>query len=137
MTDWQTIAANKRRALADSIPAEWRIPASQLPPETQDKVVDWPSTSGFFTARELEMTSLSATELLSRLGTGTWSSEEVTRAHCKRAAAGQQLVRFLSELFGCFPHCSLYGRCRPIHNQQLDRHLKTTKPYTSLFRRAT
>lgn len=75
-----------------SIPQEWRIPADLLPPVTQDDVTDWPDTSGWFTADELAITSLTATELVAKLASAEFKSEDVTKAFCKRAAAAHQLV---------------------------------------------
>lgn len=98
MAKWEEIAASKRKQLADSIPQEWRIPASQMPPESQLNVLDWPSTSGFFTPQELEITELTASQLLGQLRSGHKTSEEVTRAFCKRAAVAQQLVHIATSL---------------------------------------
>lgn len=92
-SSWEDIAARKRSELADSIPPEWRVPKNLLPPESQDNVLDWPETSGWFTAEELAITSCSAQELLPQLASGKVTSEDVTKAFCKRACAAQQLVR--------------------------------------------
>ncbi|KAL1850107.1 hypothetical protein Plec18170_007205 [Paecilomyces lecythidis] len=73
---WEIIAANKQQALRDAIPAEWVIPAGILPPEDQTDVTTFPRESGWFTDRELEITSTAAPELLSKLSTGSWTSEE-------------------------------------------------------------
>lgn len=92
---WESIAATKRQTLKDSIPAEWVIPAAIFPPEDQLDVTTFPRESGFFTERELEITSISALTILSHLSSGSWTSEEVTKAFCKAAAVAQQLVFFL------------------------------------------
>jgi amidase len=89
---WEEIAAGKRAALLSSIPKEWLIPANIKPPDSQRDVTGFPNDSGWFTQRELELTSVSAVELLEKLGNGKWSSEDVTAAFCKRAAAAHQLV---------------------------------------------
>ncbi|KAK7538482.1 fatty-acid amide hydrolase [Phyllosticta citribraziliensis] len=94
---WKEIAAKKRAALLDSIPEEWRIPANILPPESQLDVTAFPQKSGWFTAEELEITNSSATVLLKRLRSGKYSSEQVTKAFCKRASAAHQLTNCLSE----------------------------------------
>ncbi|KXJ94830.1 acetamidase [Microdochium bolleyi] len=94
---WETIAAKKRQALADSIPQEWRIPADVMPPESQDDVTGFPEASGWFTPEELAITSATVAELLPKLAAGQLSSEAVTRAFCKRAAAAHQLTNCLSE----------------------------------------
>ncbi|KAF4759618.1 hypothetical protein N7455_012581 [Penicillium solitum] len=96
---WESIAATKRQALKDSIPAEWVIPAAIFPPEDQLDVTTFPRESGFFTERELEITSISALTILSHLSSGSWTSEEVTKAFCKAAAVAQQLTNCLSEIF--------------------------------------
>lgn len=92
---WEELGAKKRSQLLASIPKEWRIPENLLPPESQDDVTAWPETSGWFTRTELDITSLTASELVSRLSSGALKSEDVTRAFCKRASAAHQLVSFL------------------------------------------
>lgn len=89
---WETLSAQKRQALQDSIPEEWRIPHELLPPDDQDEVISFPATSGWFTSEELAITGLTASELLPKLASGELKSETVTRAFCKRAAAAHQLV---------------------------------------------
>lgn len=89
---WESIAAKKRQALKDSIPADWVIPAALLPPVDQLDITTFPRDSGFFTGRELEITSTSAQTILSHISSGSWTSEEVTKAFCKAAAVAQQLV---------------------------------------------
>lgn len=93
---WEEIGARKRAALLASIPEEWRVPAELLPPDSQDDVTGWPATSGWFTAEELAITELSASELVPKLASGALKSVVVTRAFCKRAAAAHQLVCLLS-----------------------------------------
>ncbi|OAK97538.1 amidase [Phaeosphaeriaceae sp. SRC1lsM3a] len=97
--NWEKVAAAKQAALADSIPHEYRIPQDQLPPESQLNVTTWPKSSGWFSQEELEITDSTASELLEKLASKTWSSEQVTRAFCKRAAAAQQLTNCLSDTF--------------------------------------
>jgi amidase len=92
---WETIAAQKRQALRASIPEEWLIPSDILPPDSQLDVTNFLKQSGWFTKRELEITSTPAPQLLVNIATGSWTSEEVTRAFCKAAAAAHQLVQIL------------------------------------------
>ena len=92
MTSWEKIAEAKRAALAEQIPPEYRVPKDQLPPESQLDVTTWPKESGWFSSKELEITDSSASQILRKVASKEWSSEEVTRAFCKRAAAAQQLV---------------------------------------------
>ncbi|KAI2621857.1 amidase [Xylaria nigripes] len=97
---WEILAAKKRFHLLNSIPEEWRIPIYLLPPDTQDDVMGFPESSGWFTEEELAITNSSALELIPKLASGELKSESVTRAFCKRAAAAHQLVNCLSET--CF-----------------------------------
>lgn len=90
--NWEQIAADKRSALAEQIPLEYRIPSHLFPPDDQLDVTTFPKESGWFDARELQITESSATNILKKIASRSWSSEEVTRAFCKRAAAAQQLV---------------------------------------------
>ncbi|BCS18606.1 uncharacterized protein APUU_11434S [Aspergillus puulaauensis] len=95
---WESIAATKRQALKASIPAEWVIPPRIFPPDAQLDVTTFPQESGFFTKHELEITSTPALEIVSNLSSGSWTSEEVTKAFCKTAAVAQQLTNCLTEI---------------------------------------
>lgn len=98
MSSWETLAAQKREALRNSIPAEWVIPQNLLPPDDQDDVTGFPEASGWFTPEELAITNSDALDLLPKLASGELKSETVTRAFSKRAAAAHQLVTFLDSL---------------------------------------
>lgn len=100
---WKSISKAKRQSLAAAIPAEWNIPAEILPPGTQADVTGFPSKSGWFTKRELEILSTDATKILDRLSSGMWRSEEVTRVFCKAAAAAHQLASSLIKVRGIEP----------------------------------
>ena len=90
--NWEKVAAGKRAALAESIPSEYRIPKDLLPTDSQLDVTPWPKQSGWFTEKELEITISTASDILEKIASETWSSVDVTKAFCKRAAAAQQLV---------------------------------------------
>lgn len=90
--NWEEIARNKRQALLNKIPDEYRIPRELAPPASQLNVAVWPRESGWFTQRELEITESTATTILQKVAARQWTAEEVTRAFCKRAAASHQLV---------------------------------------------
>jgi amidase len=90
--NWEKVAEAKRATLAESIPQEYRVPRQHLPPDSQLDVTTWPKSSGWFSQEELEVTDSTATEILKKIASKTWSSEKVTKAFCKRAAAAQQLV---------------------------------------------
>jgi amidase len=89
---WEEVAAKKRAALLASIPKEWIIPENIRPSEEQTDVTTFPKESGWFTEQELAITNLGATQLLAKLAGGQWSSEDVSKAFCKRASAAHQLV---------------------------------------------
>lgn len=89
---WEEIGARKRAALQASLPKEWIVPSDLLPPASQDDVMSWPETSGWFTPEELAITNLSATELVAKLASGAIRSVDATKAFCKRAVAAHQLV---------------------------------------------
>jgi amidase len=89
---WKQIASEKRKALAELIPTEYRVPQHQLPSESQTNVTSWPKESGWFSTEELEITDSTASHILEKVASKTWTSEKVTKAFCKRAAAAQQLV---------------------------------------------
>lgn len=91
--NWEKVASAKRSVLAESIPTEYRVPQDQLPPESQLNVTSWPQESGWFSPKELEITGSTASHILQKIASKSWSSQEVTRAYSKRAAAAQQLVR--------------------------------------------
>jgi amidase len=89
---WEEIAGRKRAALAEQITPEFRIPTLLVPPSDQLDVTTFPKESGWFSAKELQITDSTATRILQKVASKAWSSEDVTRAFCKRAAAAQQLV---------------------------------------------
>jgi amidase len=98
--NWEKVAEAKRAALADSIPQEYRVPQQHVPPDSQLDVTSWPKQSGWFTTEELDITDSTASQILQKVASKTWSSEKVTKAFCKRAAAAQQLVGRLVALHG-------------------------------------
>ncbi|KAL1612637.1 hypothetical protein SLS60_000866 [Paraconiothyrium brasiliense] len=97
--NWEKIAASKRAALAAQIPLEYRIPQQLLPPDDQLDVTTFPKESGWFDQKELEIAESSATHILNKIASRSWTSEEVTRAFLKHAAAAQQLTNCLTDFF--------------------------------------
>ncbi|KAL1311010.1 hypothetical protein AAFC00_001228 [Neodothiora populina] len=114
---WESIAQAKRAALLQSIPPDWIISDDLLPPDDQLDVTSFPKTSGFFTERELEITSTRIPQLLEKIHTQLLTSEEVTKAFCKRAAVAHQLTNCLSETL--FPEALASAKA-------LDEHLQKT-----------
>lgn len=85
---WQEIVADKLARLDGSIPAEWRL--KEAP--TDDSVMDYPAKSGILTEQELNITSLSAVDLLAKIAAGEFTAVAVVTAFSKRAAIAHQLV---------------------------------------------
>ncbi|KAF7591333.1 hypothetical protein BBP40_001657 [Aspergillus hancockii] len=94
---WQTEALKAKAILHNSLPKQWLLPDDKLPPPNQKDVVDFPRTSGLLTNRELSITDMSATALVSGMGAGQLSAEEVVVAFLKRAVLGHQLLNFATE----------------------------------------
>jgi hypothetical protein len=91
--NWESQAQKGRDILNNSIPKQWLLPVDRLPPVSQKSVVDFPRKSGLLTERELIITDMSATALVTEMGNGKLSAEEVMVAFLKRAVLGHQLVR--------------------------------------------
>lgn len=95
---WERQAQRGRDILNNSIPKQWLAPVDSLPPASQKNVIDFPKKSGLLSERELSITDLSATQLVTEMGTGELKAEEVVVAFLKRAVLGHQLVRIISTL---------------------------------------
>lgn len=94
-SDWRAIAQRKLQARDSKIPREWLLPADLRRSVDEGgalDVLDVPAKCGILTAHELEITQADVAEICEKLRSRTWSSEDVTRAFCKRAAIACQLV---------------------------------------------
>ena len=90
---WKDLAANKKREQTASIPPDWLLSPSKLPPESQANVLDVPYTSGLLTEKEIEITdTIDVNVILNNLARAIWSSIDVTTAFYKRAIIAQQMV---------------------------------------------
>lgn len=76
---------------------EWLLPADKLPPQDQLDVSTFVESSKILSAEELEITNLTAVELVSRMAAGTLTAVETVTAFLKRAHVGQQLLNFATE----------------------------------------
>ncbi|KAJ5734292.1 hypothetical protein N7493_003078 [Penicillium malachiteum] len=94
---WETQAQRGRDILNNSIPKQWLAPTDTLPPAAQKNVIDFPRKSGLLSERELSITELSATQLVTEMGRGKLKAEEVVVAFLKRAVLGHQLLNFATE----------------------------------------
>lgn len=93
--DWTDLAAKAQTKLINSIPRDWRIPSSKLPPDAQLDVTTFPKQCGLLSDEELRITESYATEIVGNLAAGEWTAVEVTLAFCKRAAVAHQVVSLL------------------------------------------
>ncbi|TFK57269.1 general amidase [Heliocybe sulcata] len=94
-TRWQELAKVKRDQLQAAIPKEWIVS-----PRSESNVLRVPRECGVLTSTELEITEESDVSVLLRNVAGKkWTSVEVTRAFCKRAAIAHQMTNCLTDAF--------------------------------------
>jgi amidase len=102
IADWRTLAASKRKALAEKIPSEWLLPESTTSPLSETSthnVLSIPRDCGLLSERELDLTEkYDATALVEAMTSGKIKSVDVVGAFCKRAAIAQQCVNCLTEI---------------------------------------
>lgn len=94
-TDWAKVARKKREALNSLIPGDWRIHSVPSPIECPG-VLDW--VRGSLMPDEVLITDAEPLNLLANIHAQVWSSEEVVRAFCHRAAIVHQLTNCLAEI---------------------------------------
>jgi amidase len=95
---WNHLVKDKKRRQLESIPKEWFI---SVPSDDVLDVTKYPEECGLLSAKDVEITNTSVSDLLRTLASGEWSSVEVTTAFYKRAVIAHQLVRSLiGELCG-------------------------------------
>ena len=78
---------------------QWVIPpaALQEAQNSTDRAIDL--LPRWLSQEELQITALGASDLAKNIRTGVYSSYQVTKAFCHRAAVAQQLVNCLTEIF--------------------------------------
>lgn len=96
--EWRTLAAEKRQAILDAIPQQWRIDAPIPPAEELRDVTGSNYIHQFLTPREIEITETDALGITEQTTSGNWTAVEVAEAFCHRAALAHQLVclRYIS-----------------------------------------
>ncbi|CAK7275178.1 hypothetical protein SEPCBS57363_006547 [Sporothrix epigloea] len=116
---WQSIVAAKQAEQLSRIPEAWRLTPEMLPAEGTIDLRPLASTGGILSERELLITgeTYDATSLAAEVAKGTYSATETITAFCKRAAVGQQLCSFMSEI--CFNEALEKAK-------KLDEHYKAT-----------
>ncbi|KAF2025582.1 amidase [Setomelanomma holmii] len=95
-SSWQDIAKQKRDSIFAAIPSDWKI---QDPPSVSSQPDVTTYIEQFLSKEELYITASSADQIASRVGSGEWTAETVTRAFCHRAALAHQLLHCLHEIF--------------------------------------
>lgn len=93
------IAKEKRAARDSKFIKEWLLKTDQLPGTGVKDVLNWPVSSGFLSAKEIEITESDFPTLAKHIKSKTWTAYDVTSAFCHRASIAHQLVNCLSEVF--------------------------------------
>ena len=99
MSDWSTLATQKRTQISALIPPQWRLKSTPSAEDQRDVTGEF--IRQFLSAREVEITETDAVGILEQTRSGLWRAEEVARAFCHRAGVAHQLVC----MFVCFEFC--------------------------------
>ncbi|KAK9235809.1 amidase signature domain-containing protein [Lipomyces kononenkoae] len=94
---WEEKASAKRAKLAASISKEYMIPESELPPADRLDVSQVPNE--LLPKEVIEITELTATEIVDAVAKGSYTAVEVTTAFIKRAVLAHQLLNIFTEFF--------------------------------------
>ena len=96
--DYKAIAARVQQRVLDQIPSQWKIPADVKAQHTGD-ARSFITKSGILSTKQLDITGLTATDVLKLIHTGQLKATEVVEAFCARAAIAHQLVNCLTDFF--------------------------------------
>lgn len=99
ISDWQSMARDKRDSVNELIPQEWRL--DSIPPINEQKDVTGDYIQQFLSPREIQITETDAVGIVEKTQSGEWKAREVCEAFCHRAALAHQLVgisKFLSSI---------------------------------------
>lgn len=97
MTDWRKRGQDKAQSVLDLIPPEWRL--TSLPAIEEQRDITGAYMRQFLNEHEARITESDAIDVVKKCANGTWSSVEVTKAFCHRAAIAHQLLNCLHEIF--------------------------------------
>lgn len=90
---WESRTVARRDSLAAAIPIEWRLA------DSRGECLDVRSLPlEYLSDHEIAITELPPIDTLANIHAGVWSTEDVVRAYCHRAAISQQLVNCLTEI---------------------------------------
>ncbi|KAH9242542.1 hypothetical protein K456DRAFT_1820166 [Colletotrichum gloeosporioides 23] len=95
---WRELAQTCIDIQKKSIPKDYELPQSQLPPKDRRNVQNVPYEAGILTPEELEMTEQDAAGLLEKYRPGQWSVRQVVTAFLKRTTIIHQLTNFATEI---------------------------------------
>jgi amidase len=98
--DYKAIAREAQQKVLDKIPPQWRIPPDTKALHTGD-ARSFITKCGILNENQLDITRLTATEVLKLIHTGELKAVEVVEAFCARAAIAHQLVNCLTDFY---PH---------------------------------
>lgn len=96
--DWRTISASAQGEVLNAIPKQWRL-SSDLKKTTNFDARSVPKDSGLLSLKQLEITELTATELLEAIHNGRLTAVDATEAFCARAAIAHQMVNYMTAYF--------------------------------------
>jgi hypothetical protein len=94
---WEFKVEKCQNIRRESMNLEWLIPDDKLPPKEQLNVIEFLDSCGMLTPKEVDITRMTATELVAQIAEGKLSAVEVATAFLKRAHVGNQLVNFATE----------------------------------------
>lgn len=94
---WEVRAEKCRKILQDSLNPSWLLSPEALPSASQLNVSTFIESCGLLSPRELEITSLTASELVRRMAARSLTAVETTTAFLKRAHVAHQLTNFATE----------------------------------------
>lgn len=96
--EYTSIANRVQRKVLDSIPNEWRL-STDVKAQQTGGARTFIEKCGILTARQVDITQLTASDLLRQIQNAQLTAVEATEAFCKRAAIAHQLVNCLTEFF--------------------------------------
>ncbi|KAF4445805.1 hypothetical protein F53441_10450 [Fusarium austroafricanum] len=94
---WQEIAKAAQAEVLDSIPVQWRLDQEKY--RSLKDVTAVPETSGILTGPQLQITDLTAVEIVRRIESRDLTAVQVLEAFAARAAIAHQLVNCLMDWF--------------------------------------
>ena len=88
---WKSLANAKFEAIRNSIPEKWRITTVPSIQETPD--VTGSAITKKLSPLEIYITETDAVGIVTKVSTGEWKAEDVTKAFCHRAGIAHQMVK--------------------------------------------